>query len=113
MDAVLFLVSWRAGQASWHRKWWSDATGNMTWSGSTGAEVVDGGDGDRSLRSTCACLGGSWWRDEAQCERRGRGEDGSDGARRRSGVSSGVSMPILARLDVTRHVLARALLCSS
>jgi hypothetical protein len=55
----------------------------------TGTGVVDGDDGYRALGAKRLCLGGSWWRDDAQGGSRGQGEDGVDGASTCSGVRVG------------------------
>ncbi|KAK1645341.1 hypothetical protein QYE76_063146 [Lolium multiflorum] len=70
------------------------------------AEVIDDGDGYRTLRSNWACLGGSWCPGECVCERRERGEVSSDEA---------CPWRVRARAGVTErrgHVLARAVSCS-
>jgi hypothetical protein len=91
-------VAWRSFRASRHRKWRSNASRSVTCAGSTVANVGDEDDGDRSPRSKWSCLGGSWWRDDAQDGSRGQGEDGGDRVTTCSSALWDVSMPILASL---------------
>jgi hypothetical protein len=72
----------------------------IRWPCGTVAEVVDDDDGYRTLWSKWSCLGGSWWRDDAQGGSRGQGEDGVDGARPCTVVPVDVAMHALACLGI-------------
>jgi hypothetical protein len=74
------------GSGGGGRKWRSNAMRSVTCSGSTVANGIDDGDGDRARGREIGCLACCWCRGDARGRSEGQGKDGVDGATSCSGT---------------------------